>query len=475
MAGSGWSERSESSSLAPEARESPKTGRHDFRRQGLPWAPAKGDYVIKQGETTETFYIIMEGEAEVTKGSEVVMQLTAGKYFGEGALITKEPRKANVVAKSRLKCLYISKDAFEEVLGPLQNIIDDDRKAREKVAMSKQLQAESEGLAKVAPGDFSPLAVAGTFDSGAMGLVKHKPTNKEYTLKAVSKAKANELGLGERYLNEYSLASALASHSPFVPLSLGFFSDGSSLYTIFKLSLVSDFAEMLDTVAFDESVASFYSANVLLAIEHLHANGIVYRNLSPDNLYVSQAGVLQLMDLRYAVKIEASMPPRDYCGLPYYLSPEQVAGQGHSFPVDLWALGILTYEMITKTSPWHSSAEHENNEVGFYSKITKHTDGSLSCPKDFSSDLQDLLNALITPLPGSRIGCRGAGFEELRMHPWFGSLDMNALLSGDHSVPYHATSFATAKDKEIRKAGPGSLFKDPSYSGPTEWFKEWPK
>jgi len=446
----------------------------------------KGDYVIRQGEFTDTFYIIVEGEAEATKRkdpdnpaeeAQVVMELNAGKYFGEGALIQHAPRQANVVAKSKLKCLYISKDAFEEVLGPLQDIIDDDRRTREKVALSKQLQAEAEGLSNVSKGAFAPFAVASTFGGGMMGLVKHQHSGRDYTIKAVNKAKVYELGLHERIINEHALAAGLASHSSFVPLSLGFFADSSCLYSIFKVQLVADLAEMLDAVTFDESVASFYVANILLAVEHLHAEGICVRNLSPDNLYIDQFGFVQLMDLKYAVKIDVL--PRDFCGLPYYLSPEQVAGQGHSFPVDLWAIGILTYEMLTKTSPWHSTAEHENNEVGFYSKITKHTKGSLSYPTEFSSDLKDLLNDLLNPQADARIGCRGGGFEELRLHPWFGSLDMNTIahkstgMSGDHNVPYHAASFATSKAKEIRAAGPGNLFNEAAYTGPTDWFSDW--
>ena len=51
--------------------------------------------------------------------------LRAGQYFGERALLTNAPRAANVVARGPVKALYINRDAFEEVLGPLQAIIDD--------------------------------------------------------------------------------------------------------------------------------------------------------------------------------------------------------------------------------------------------------------------------------------------------------------------------------------------------------------
>ena len=73
----------------------------------------------------------------------------------------------------KLKCLHISKDAFEEVLGPLQNIINDDRAAREKVAMQKQLHQEQAGLKSVTRKDLEIVGLAVEMDHGQLVLVKH--------------------------------------------------------------------------------------------------------------------------------------------------------------------------------------------------------------------------------------------------------------------------------------------------------------
>ena len=97
----------------------------------------------------------------------------------------------------KLKCLHISKDAFEEVLGPLQNIINDDRAAREKVAMQKQLQQETEGLASVARKDLEMVGLAVEIYHGQLVLVKHRQ-GQEYTLKAISKSQAVERSLQVR-------------------------------------------------------------------------------------------------------------------------------------------------------------------------------------------------------------------------------------------------------------------------------------
>lgn len=129
-----------------------------------------GDYVIRQGESSENLYIISEGRVRITRKEEggkeakQVMELGQAQYFGERALLTSEPRAANVIAcgDRPVKLLYISKDAFEEVLGPLQEIIDMDRQWREQLAHKKQLQQEQEGLANVTVGDFAMEGVSAT-------------------------------------------------------------------------------------------------------------------------------------------------------------------------------------------------------------------------------------------------------------------------------------------------------------------------
>merc|ERR1712087_171541 len=92
---------------------------------------------------------------------------------------------------------------------------------------------------------------------------------------------------------------------------------------------------------------------------------------------------------------------------------------------------------------------------------------------EFSADLKDFLNELLDPQADQRIGARGAGFEELRLHPWLVGIDMESMLSAEHKVPYHAATFTASKAKEIKKAGAGGLFNEPAYTGPPDWFSDW--
>ncbi|KAL1530160.1 hypothetical protein AB1Y20_001076 [Prymnesium parvum] len=96
----------------------------------------EGDYVFEQDEEGDTFYIIVDGKASIirvessasgeTKEEERVLStVSAGAYFGERALLKSQLRYAGVRADTRLKCMYITREGFEEILGPLHCLVPD--------------------------------------------------------------------------------------------------------------------------------------------------------------------------------------------------------------------------------------------------------------------------------------------------------------------------------------------------------------
>lgn len=88
-----------------------------------------GDYVIREGEMGDSFYIIEEGTAKATKvlrpgqPPEEVKNYRTGDYFGELALLRGEPRAANVIATAVLKCVSLDRHSFKRMLGPLEDIL----------------------------------------------------------------------------------------------------------------------------------------------------------------------------------------------------------------------------------------------------------------------------------------------------------------------------------------------------------------
>lgn len=102
------------------------------------------DFVIRQGEEGNVFYIIEEGNAVATKilqpgqPAQEVLRYVPGDYFGELALIRNEPRAANVQAISDLKCLVLDRHSFKRLLGPLENILRRNAKHYEEIVAKAQ-------------------------------------------------------------------------------------------------------------------------------------------------------------------------------------------------------------------------------------------------------------------------------------------------------------------------------------------------
>jgi len=117
---------------------------------------------------------------------------------------------------------------------------------------------------------------------------------------------------------------------------------------------------------FEEVRAKFYSIQVALAIGHLHDKHIIYRDLKPENILMDENGYICLTDFGLAKVLEGNAQAFSFCGTPDYLAPEILNEKGHSFPVDWWALGILTYEMIVGFPPFYTG---NNNNQKMYQLI----------------------------------------------------------------------------------------------------------
>ena len=102
----------------------------------------QGDHVMKQGDTEDrSLFIIIGGTADATRdeqdaagkktGEKVVGKLPSGAFFGESALINEEPRSANIVATSKLKCVKLDQKMYERILGDIQEQVKAHSEARQ--------------------------------------------------------------------------------------------------------------------------------------------------------------------------------------------------------------------------------------------------------------------------------------------------------------------------------------------------------
>jgi len=148
---------------------------------------------------------------------------------------------------------------------------------------------------------------------------------------------------------------------------------------------------------FPEIRAKFYTAEIVLALEHVHSLDIIYRDLKPENVLVDANGHVRLTDFGLSKEgvSDHSTGATSFCGTPEYIAPEVLLREGHGRAVDWWSLGALMYEMLTGLPPFYS-----RNRQTMFEKILQ---ADLQFP-DFVSPLaQDFLSKVRATRNG---GCR---------------------------------------------------------------------
>merc|ERR1712060_650719 len=140
-----------------------------------------------------------------------------------------------------------------------------------------------------------------------------------------------------------------------------------------------------------EKHAKFYIAGVVFAFEHCHERRIIYRDLKPENLLLTDTGHIKLTDMGLAKFVIGKTYTT--CGTPDYFAPEIIASTGHTNAVDWWMLGILLFELMTGHPPFESAVPMQ-----IYSKVLKGI-GKVQMPSSVPAPAEALIKGLLKKEP----------------------------------------------------------------------------
>ncbi|KAH8150009.1 uncharacterized protein LAJ45_06162 [Morchella importuna] len=226
--------------------------------------------------------------------------------------------------------------------------------------------------------------------------------------------------------------------------------EGDSLYIVLEMCEKGVIMKVgLDEVAepYPQEKCRLWFRDMLLGIEYLHSQGIVHRDIKPDNLLLSKDDVLKIVDFGVSEMFEKKSPmmTAKSAGSPAFLPPELCyAGHGDisGTAADIWSMGVTLYCLLFGQLPFNHSGVIE-----LYEAIKNE---QVFIPENLDPTLANLLLRLLEKNPNQRIT-----MSELREHPWVTRGGEDMLLSAEENTSNVISSpneqeMASAITKSIR-------------------------
>ena len=426
----------------------------------------QGEYIVKQGDMGDKFFIIEDGEVVITRAhkpgeqAQVVTHLYQGHFFGETSLRCREPRNANVQAiRGAVKVMFLSKERFDALVNEdehFRNMIDqlvatkrETARKREELAQNTRTPAPAEfkskevkiskltrsGVTKDRKQVINDYVIIKKLGKGAFGVV--------YLTFCLSNAALNAMKvvdlklLRKRVLNlsdEEILKEAAVMKRLQHENLVGLFEVISDLVND-KLYLIQELIRggaAMEDQEVNEPLpvrdVRQYFRDVLQAVHYLHFQGVAHRDLKPGNIMITDDGRAKIGDFGTAailtVRPDGTVDDTltEVRGTPAFLAPELYKDQGSrdpysGFAVDMWALGVTLYNMVTGVPPFLA-----NTELAMAAKILDE-EPPVSPTIESHPGLRNLIRRMLEKDPKKRIT-----ITEALNHSWITDEGSDPLL-----------------------------------------------
>lgn len=398
----------------------------------------------------EVYSILSNDNTKFALTSSLSGDSTTDEDFGIGSSLKKEPKisavaGSNVASSSnarhddsignrRTTCMYTSLT----IKGPQlkRQSIFRTQNLTNKVPTKNSLD-DFTFLKVIGKGSFGKVLLAERKSASQMS--NKKSTRVTYAIKVLKKDVVLEDNDVESTLVERRVLE-LGNKCPFLTKLVCTFQTNTHLFFVMEYLNGGDLMfHIQKSKRFKEDRARFYAVEMVIGIQFLHDNGVVYRDLKPDNILLDSQGHVKIADFGMCKEGSVgSVTTNTFCGTPHYLAPEVITGLDYNESVDWFSFGVVLYEMFEGKLPFCG-----RNEKEMFKSITTQPMKTMKTVKT-ESDVAMCVVQFLDKDPKKRLGMPSSPWGKVREHSFFKTVDWSAYEKRAVPPPFKPTTNGSA-------------------------------